>query len=257
MTQRIGLNMYSLRDFGTTASDLTETFKRLVDIGYRYVQISGLSKVTPAEITDALTRTGLKACATHIGWDQFMENTDAVINLHKQYGTNHSAIGSLPPEYRSSEGASRFIAEAENVIPQLTAAGLDFSYHNHNHEYVRFGDTTWIDMIHDAGAPLGLKFEIDTYWVVAGGADPAEYITRFSEAMSIVHVKDMVVTEEREQRFAPVGSGNLNWPRVFGAIRSAPIEYVIVEQDNHYTDDAFENVAASFRFLADNGFSPE
>ncbi|MFW5738261.1 MAG: sugar phosphate isomerase/epimerase family protein, partial [Spirochaetota bacterium] len=109
----------------------------------------------------------------------------------------------------------------------------------------------------EQGKALNIKFELDTYWVVAGGADPAEYIERFSEYMSIVHVKDMIVTGDREQRFAPVGSGNLNWRRVFDAIRSAPIEFVIVEQDAHYDDDPIENVAKSFSFLKENGFAVE
>ena len=257
MKARIGLNMYSLRELCGSLDDLRRTFDRVAAAGYRYVQISGIRDIEPGDIAGAMRASGLEACATHLGWDRFTDDLPAVIDLHRLYGTTHTAIGSLPKEYLSADGAARFVDEARPVLPELAAAGMDFSYHNHNHEYTHFGGKPWIDHLYEQGAPIGVKFEIDTYWVVAGGGDPAEYIERFAKAMSIVHVKDMAVTPDREQRFCPVGSGNLNWRRIFDAIRKAPIEFVIVEQDNHYGGDRIENVAASFRYLRDHGFAAE
>ena len=257
MKQKIGLNMYTLRDLCKSAAELNDTFGKVRESGYRYVQISGLSAVEPADIADAMKKNDLTACATHLSWDMFLDDLPGVVELHKLYGTSHSAIGGLPNEYRSKEGAERFVNEAKPVIPELEKAGLDFSYHNHNHEYVKIGDTTWLDAVHDASTDVGIKFEIDVYWVVAGGADPADYIEKYAKEMSIVHLKDMGITWEREQRMAPVGSGNLNWPRIFDAVRSAPIEFVIVEQDSHYEDDPVQNVVLSFQFLEKNGFAVE
>ena len=257
MNQKIGLNMYSLRELCKDTAALNDTFAKVRESGYRYVQISGLGSVEPSDIADALKKNGLKACATHISWDQFLNDLPGVIELHALYGTNHSAIGGLPDEYRSKAGAERFISEAKTVLPELAKAGLDFSYHNHNHEFVKIDDATWIDTVHNGAAGIGMKFELDVYWVVAGGADPAAYVEKFAQAMSIVHLKDMIVTWGREQRFSPVGSGNLNWPRIFDAVRAAPIEFVIVEQDAHYDDDPIENVAKSFAFLKKSGFSAE
>ena len=257
MTQKIGLNMYSLRDLCGDEASLNATFARLKNIGYQYVQISGIKDVEPDAIAKALKTNNLEACATHLGWDRFVAETDEIIELHLKYGTTHSAIGGLPDEYRSATGVKRFVDEAGTVLPKLYEAGLDFSYHNHNHEFAHYDGKTWIDLAFENGAGIGIKFEVDTYWVVAGGADPAEYISRFSNSMSILHVKDMIVTSDREQRFAPVGSGNLNWPRIFDVVRSAPIEFVIVEQDAHYDDDPLSNVEASFSFLKASGFSAE
>ena len=257
MEQKIGLNMYSLRELCGDANALNRTLDRVAAAGYRYVQVSGIRAVDPDDIASALHEAGLTACATHMSWDRFLNDVNGVIELHKRYGTNHAAVGSLPEEYRTADGVARFVNEAREVVSDLTAAGLDFSYHNHNHEFARSSGVTWIDRLWEYGAPVGIKFELDTYWVAAAGADPAVYVERFGEHMSICHVKDMVVTTDREQRFAPVGSGNLHWPRLFAAIRATPIEFVIVEQDAHYGEDEIENVAASFRFLTANGFSAE
>lgn len=257
MAQRIGLNMFTLRDLCGDESQLDRTFGAVREIGYRYVQISGIKNVEPEAIAAGLEKHGLSGCATHLGWDRFVEDTEGVVELHRLYGTTHSAIGGLPEEYRSLEGVDRFIEEAKTVLPKLADAGLDFSYHNHNHEFAHYAGRPWIDHLAERGAAVGIKFELDTYWVASGGADPAEYVRRFADSMSIVHVKDMTVTPDREQRFTPVGSGNLNWSRIFDAVRAAPIEFVIVEQDRHYDADPLENVAASFSFLREAGFSVE
>jgi sugar phosphate isomerase/epimerase len=257
VTQKIGLNLYSLRELCGDLSSLQRVLRTLRSIGYRYVQISGVAHISDDEVAGAMAETGMRCCGTHIGWEQFVNDTEGVIKLHRLFGTSHTAIGALPQEYWTWEGADRYVAEARDVLPALAAAGMDYSHHNHDHEFVRSDGTTWIDYVLQRAAPLGMKIEVDTYWVVAGGADPAAYIERYSDAMTIVHVKDMTVAGRRDQRFAPVGHGNLNWDRIFPAIRNAPIEYVIVEQDAHYDDDPIENVASSFRFLEKNGFAPE
>ena len=257
MNQRIGLNMFSLRELCGDLDSLKQTFESVANAGYKYVQISGIRGIEPADIKSAFEAAGLSACATHLSWDRFTDGVDEVIELHRLYGTTHTAIGSLPNDYRQADGVPRFLSEAESVLPRVADAGMDFSFHNHNHEFAQFDGSTWIDMLFEQGAGAGVKFEIDTYWVAAGGADPAAYIEKFADAMSIVHVKDMQVTTDREQRFAPVGSGNLNWDRIFPAIRNAPIEYVIVEQDAHYGGDPIANVTESFAFLRDKGFAAE
>ncbi len=247
--------MYTLRDICGDKTMLNNTLASVREIGYRYVQVSGIPNSDPETIAAAIRGNDLKACATHMAWDDFLKDTDAVVKLHELYGTNHSAIGSLPDEYRSGEGIIRFAEEAEQVLPKIERSGLDFSYHNHSHEFAHYNGRTWIDQVYERCSPLGMNFEIDTYWVAAGGADPAAYLERFSNSLSIVHVKDMMVTPSREQRYAPVGSGNLNWIRIFESIRSAQVDYVIVEQDAHYDDDPLRNVAASFNFLEQAGFS--
>ena len=257
MAQKIGLNMYTLRELCKTVAALNDTFAKVREAGYRYVQISGIGEVDPEDIAEGLRKNDLKACATHLGWDRFVEDLPEVVALHQLYGTDHSAIGGLPREYLSLDGIDRFTREAQVVIPELEKVGLDFSYHNHSHEFLRFDGRTWLDRVRDSTRDIGVKFEIDVYWVVAGGADPAEYVESFANEMSIIHMKDMIVAPNREQKMAPVGSGNLNWKRINQSVKSAPIEFVIVEQDSHYEDDPIDNVAASFSFLEKCGYSAE
>jgi sugar phosphate isomerase/epimerase len=100
-----------------------------------------------------------------------------------------------------------------------------------------------------------LKAEIDTYWITAGGGSPAAWIDRCAGREPLLHVKDMLITPEREVRMAEIGEGNLDWPTILRAARAGGVQWVLVEQDNCYDRDPFESLAISFRNLQAMGLS--
>ena len=109
---------------------------------------------------------------------------------------------------------------------------MDFSYHNHNHELARLDDgRTWLATLYETADPAILKAEIDTYWIQAGGGDPAEWIRQNAGREPLVHFKDMAIGPERKPVFAEIGEGNLNWPAIVGATRDSDIAWIVVEQD--------------------------
>ena len=65
----------------------------------------------------------------------------------------------------------------------------------------------------------------------------------------LLHVKDMTITASREQRFVPVGDGNLEWDKIFRTAERAGVEWYLVEQDTNYGADPFRMVERSCRFL--------
>jgi sugar phosphate isomerase/epimerase len=65
----------------------------------------------------------------------------------------------------------------------------------------------------------------------------------------------MCITPEREQRFAEIGEGNLNWPAIMQAAQESGVEWYLVEQDRSYERDPFESLAISYRNLKSWGFS--
>ena len=131
---------------------------------------------------------------------------------------------------------------------------MDFSYHNHNHELARYDGKVWLEMLYAQIPATMLKAEIDTYWITAGGGDPAQWIRKYPGRQPLVHLKDMCVTPEREQRMAPIGEGNLNWPSILKATEEVGSKYILVEQDNHYGVDPFESMAISYRNLKAMGY---
>jgi sugar phosphate isomerase/epimerase len=113
----------------------------------------------------------------------------------------------------------------------------------------RFEGKTWLAQLYDQASPDILKAEIDTYWIQAGGGDPAWWVERCAGREPLLHVKDMAVGPDREQRMAEIGEGNLNWPTILAAARAGGVEWVLVEQDTCYGRDPFESLEISYKNL--------
>jgi sugar phosphate isomerase/epimerase len=251
----VGAQLYTVRDFCKTLPDIVQTFEKVAKIGYTEVQISGFGPVDPAEVAKVVTDCGITVAATHMGWPRFLNELDAVIAEHKMWGCTHTAIGGLGGEYFSADGLKRFLDELPPVAEKLAAEGMDFSYHNHNHELARYGETTWLGALYAQADPAHLKAEIDTYWITAGGGDPAQWVDTCAGREPLLHLKDMKISSERVQQFAEIGEGNLNWRRILEAAEAGGVQHALVEQDDCYGRDPFESLAISYRNLKAMGLS--
>jgi len=248
-THVLGAQLYTVREHTRTIEDVRETLRKVADIGYTAIQISGFGPMDPKDVARAVQDAGLTVAATHMGWPRFLEELDAVIEEHKLWGCEHTAIGGLPGEYFSVDGLKRFLDELPPVAERLADEGMDFSYHNHHHELARYGEKTWLEMLYDQADPKHLKAEIDTHWIQRGGGDPAAWIRKCAGRQPLLHLKDMAITPEREPIFAEIGEGNLNWPAILEAAAESGVEWYLIEQDDCYGRSAFESLAISYRNL--------
>ena len=246
---QVAAQLYTVREFTQTSDGMRDALRKVAEIGYRAVQVSGFGRIDPQEVGRALDDFGLDCVSTHTSWDRFLNDLDAVVDEHKLWRCLHPAIGALPKEYHSLDGLERFAGELSPIAERLAREGMTFSYHNHSHELARYDGKTWLERLYETVDARHLKAEIDTYWIQAGGGDPAVWIRRYAGRQPLLHLKDMAVTPDREQRFAEIGEGNLNWPAIMAAAREAGVEWYLVEQDRSYERDPFESLAISYRNL--------
>ncbi len=250
----LAAQLYTIREYTQTPQDLATSLKRIRDIGYTAVQISGIGPIPDAEVKAMVDDLDLTICNTHVRpTEALWTDLDAVIAQHRLWGCRHVAIGSMPASFRQEgeAGFRRFAEEASRIGEELHRAGLTFSYHNHSFELVRFGRRTGLDIIFEESDPRYLQAEIDTYWVQHGGADPAAWIRRMAGRMPVVHLKDMVIVDG-EQAMAEIGEGNLNWPAILQACREAGVEWYAIEQDV-CRRDPFESLKISLDNLREMG----
>ncbi|MCE5276542.1 MAG: sugar phosphate isomerase/epimerase [Planctomycetaceae bacterium] len=254
ITGKAGVQLFTLREYTQNITDFAATMAKVRKIGYTAVQISAIGPIDPQEVAKAVEGEGLKVAATHIGWGEFLTDLPRVIEKHLLWKCPHPAIGGLPQEYFSAEGVKRFIAELTPVAAELARNGMDFSYHNHSHELIRYGPKTWLQELYDQAPGSVLKAEIDTYWIQHGGGDPTCWINHCAGREPVIHLKDMARGPDG-QLMAPIGEGNLNWPAILAAGEAGGVEYYLVEQDNCNGIDPFECVATSYRNLQKLGVS--
>ena len=251
----VGAQLYTVREFTRDLPGIAASLKKVADIGYTAVQISGFGPADPKEVAKLCEDNGLQVASTHRSWEAFLNDLDTEIEIHKLWKCDHPAIGGLPGEYHTPEGLKRFLDELAPIAEKLAAEGMDFSYHNHNHELVKFGGKTWLAMLYEQAPPEMLKAEIDTYWIQAGGGDPAAWVRMCAGREPLLHLKDFAMGPGREQRFAEIGEGNMNWPAIMEAAQEGGVEWYLVEQDRCYERDPFESLAISYRNLKAMGLS--
>lgn len=243
----IGAQLYTVRDFVKTPAEVKTAFARLQEIGYEAVQVSGVGPIEPAHLRDLADAHGLKIVATHIGYEQIVEDPQRVIAEHRLWGCRHVAIGGMPQAFRREEGFVRFAREASAAVRPLIDAGLTFSYHNHSFELERFGDRTGLEILYAESDPALFSAEIDTYWIQHGGGNPVTWLRRLRGRMPLVHFKDLAMVDGK-QAYAEVREGNLEWPEIIAACREGGVEWYLVEQDV-CRRDPFESLALSLRNL--------
>lgn len=245
-TKQIVAQLYTVRDFTKTPEDIKKTLHKVKAIGYDAVQVSGIGPIDPSHLKDLVDEAGVKIVVTHVPYNRMIDDFDALVKEHKLWNCDYVGLGSMPPKYRGSkEGFKTFAKEASKIAKRFTENGLRFVYHNHNFEFEKFDGVTGMEILLEETDPKFFDFEIDTYWVQAGGANPVEWIKKVDGRMNVIHLKDMGI-KEGKQVYAEIGEGNLNWPVIFKACEDISIKWYCVEQDI-CPGDPFDSLTISFR----------
>ena len=155
----------------------------------------------------------------HVGIGELEKNLSTVIEYYKAIGSPFVICPKWPPERCKTEADWAATGRSlGDMARNLNAAGLGFGYHNHDFEMAKYPGGAILDIMF-AHAGLGLQCELDTFWVQYAGDDPVARIRRFAGRLPLVHVKDMQAGSEK--RFAPVGTGIMDWKAILPAAEQA------------------------------------
>lgn len=254
----IGAQLYTVTKSCQTPEDLAETLKRVADMGYRSVQLSGVCEYDPAWMDEQLKKNGLVCALTHTAPSKILEDVDKVCRDHAAIGCKNIGIGMMP---RNESGLldeatyADFKAKFTEPMKRIRDNGFKFYYHNHHYEFARCADGRWLidHMIDDFSTDL-LNFTLDMYWVQFGGCDPVEWLYKLKGRLECIHLKDLAIVG-KEQRMAPIGAGNLNWEKILVAAEEVGTKHALVEQDKSYDDDPFDCLKKSLDYLRALGYN--
>lgn len=250
----IGAQLYTLRDYCKTLPDFAETLKRVADIGYRTVQVSGTCPYEPHWLKEQLEATGLRCVITHSDPGRIRTDAGRVAEEQAVFGCRYIGIGCMPGGLDHPEDYDRFAEGYQEAAGEIAARGALLMYHNHHMEFMKAPDgRLYIEKLAEAFAPGTLGFTLDTYWVQYGGGDPAQWLEKLSGRVPCIHLKDMACVR-KEPHMAPIGEGNLNFERIFAAAEAAGTRYMLVEQDSCYGEDPFDCLRRSYQYLRSCGF---
>ena len=246
----VGAQLYTVREFCKTAEDFAQTLKKVADIGYTTVQVSGTCDYDPAWLRDELKKNGLSCVITHVKNDRLVNDTAALAREHTVFGCEYVGLGSFNFEKEDDFACEKFPAIYTPVAEALKANGKYFMYHNHAREYIRKDGSLIFDRLIDAMPAELMGFTFDTYWAQVGGADPAQWLEKLSGRIPCIHLKDCAYGQE----MAVIGEGNINFDRVFAAAEKGGTRYMLVEQDYCNGEDPFDCLKRSYDYLVSRGF---
>ncbi len=243
---KIAVTLFNIKHTYTDREGFAEALKKIRDIGYEAVQVSGIKgDLQPEEVREELDNAGLYCCATHERMHHYVENFDEVVKKQRILGCDFTAAGHpgmyIEPEYRP--GLSTLLDE---VGRKLKEEGLIFGYHNHQVEFQKYDGKLLMEEIYMNTAPNHLSAELDLHWIQAGGASPAAWIRKLKDRIHVLHYKDFTIIG-KERTIAEIGEGNMDWEDILAASEESTARWYVVEQDRPFQDrDIFDSLKISY-----------
>lgn len=258
-----GLALYTVREDMET--DPKATLQNVADIGYQFVEAAGYKDrkfygMEPVEFKNYLNQIGLIPLSSHQA-TVTLENADEMIADVKAAGFEYFVVP-IPPmglfktdpatKKRGFTGGNANLAEILDILGEkCDKAGLKLLYHNHDFEFEKDADgIVPIEYLLENCNPAYVNFQIDLYWVSKVGVDPVAYFKKYPGRFKLWHVKDM----DLEGRFAPVGTGTIDFARILAQKNLSGMEYYYVEQDATFDLKPMDVIKISHDGLKKIGF---
>lgn len=246
---QIGAQFFTLREQCKTLDDFALTLKKVADIGYKTVQISGTCPYEAGWLREQLAVNDLKCVLTHIPVPRLVGETEQVIADHHVFDCPHIGLGWWA--FNETDTYEKFMNTFPAVAKTIREGGKYFMYHNHDQEFQRLEGKLILEKLAEEIPAEVMGFTLDTFWVQAGGGDPAQWVKKLAGRVPAIHLKDFAYG----RKMAVVGEGNINFDRVFSAAEESGTKFLLVEQDDCNGEDPIECLRRSYEYLKACGFN--
>jgi sugar phosphate isomerase/epimerase len=243
---KLGVQLYTVRD---QLKDLDTTLGAIKAAGFDEVET--LRPILP-QLPPLLKKHGLTAPSGHFDaalvldvaemWKKMVPagyTLDKAFDEAKAAGIQYFVVAYLGADDRKSlDDYKRHAAKMNEAARRCKAAGLQFAYHHHSFEFVKYGNETGWDVLKTQTDKDLVALEVDVFWLAAAGLDPAATIRELGPRVKLVHLKDRAagppeLDEGKVQKtaFKEVGAGAIDMPAVLRACKEVGVAHYFVEQD--------------------------
>jgi sugar phosphate isomerase/epimerase len=258
----IGLQLYTVRD--AMAKDPKGTLTKVANIGYSIVEGATYTGdelyygMKPNEFRDVLNHDGLRMLSSHYQLGGLtktaatpkgciMNDWQRAIDDAKIVGQQYMVCAWLPEDCRKSIDDYKRVAEIFNKTGETCKkSGIKFCYHNHNFEFPEIDGQVPYEVLLNNTDPELVHMEMDIYWVRKAGWDPLKLFKEHPGRFILWHVKDMDNTPQHS--FAAVGTGIIDFKKIFAHAKEAGMQHFFVEQDI-CPDGPFVDITKSYTYL--------
>ncbi len=247
---QIGAQLYTVREYCKTLDGFSNALRRVAEIGYKYVQVSGTCPFEAEWLSQQLKKNGLMCVLTHTPKERLLDETEQVIREHDVFGCQYIGLGYWAFDAERGMSLEQFMDSFPIAAKKLRDGNKYFMYHNHDQEFRKMDGKPILQYLAEQVPAEDMGFTVDTFWVQAGGGDPAQWLERLSGRVPCIHLKDFAYG----RKMAVLGEGNINFDRVFEKAEAAGTRFMLVEQDDCNGEDPFECLRRSYLYLKACGF---
>lgn len=231
----VGCELYPVRD--QVAKDFEGALRMVAAMGYKTVEMcspagyakSGFGALVdrkPKQIRASIRAAGLTCESCHYTFGELKDNLDERIGYAKHLGLKQMIVAS----FGLTEDAT--IAEWDRAAARLNLIGervrkahLQLGYHNHDREFAKVDGVFVYDRLMQGLDPNLVKMQFQTA-VVRLGFDAAPYFEKYPGRFLSMHLADW---SPATKQIVAVGSGVIDWKKLFSAARVAGVKNYFVE----------------------------
>ena len=261
--EKLGVQLYTVR---SKFKELDATLGAVKAAGF--AEVEALRAVV-ADLPPLLAKHGLTAPSGHFDAGLLLDvseaskkglppgyTLDSAIAQAKACGMQYFVLAYINADDRKSlDDYKRHADKMNEAGRRCKDAGLQFCYHHHSFEFVKYGAQTGWDVLLERLDKGLVAFELDVFWLSAAGLDPAATIRDLGSRVKLLHLKDRAAAgvELDESKvpataFKEVGSGALDFPAILKAAKAAGVAHYFVEQDQ-VPGDPIASIAQSVKYL--------
>ncbi len=231
----IGCQVYPVRD--ALAKDFEGTLRELAAIGYRtiemcsppsYAEFRPLAGLSAAQMRHTIEGAGLRCESCHYNFRELKENLDERMAFAQELGLKQLVLSSfgLPADATLAE-YKQAATELNRIGERTQKAGFQLGYHNHNNEFKELeGVLIYDELMRQFDAKLvKMQFQVA---VIGLGFEAATYLKKYPGRFLSLHLADYSTADKTA---VPVGSGVVDWKKLFAAAKTGGVKNYFVEMD--------------------------
>lgn len=255
---KVGINIYSLRYLAE--KDLPGTLRLIRELGFEEVEAGELYGRTPAEFAGMLAGAGLKATSYGASWGALKKDAARVGAEARALGARYVVCSTIPHSAKHLTLADAAAAgrELNKWGARLRGDGVTLCYHTHGTEFDRVGEGTVFDCLARECEARFVAFEMDIFWIVYGGEDPARMLEKHKGRFPLMHIKDikkgtrlgLTPADVEENDSVVLGTGLVDVRAALDAAGRCGVRHYYLEEE---AVDAVPQIRQSLRYLASLG----
>ena len=280
---KIGIQLFSIPRL--TEKDFAGTMRMLAEIGYREIEFfgpysfsapedrerwqgvapslgfsgSGFFGLTTKEVKKILDDNGLSAPSMHTGSASLNKAMDGLAEAAHILGAKYVVLPSAPTQ-PDLDAYKKLAEEFNRIGAEARKRDIRFAYHNHGNGLKAINGTIPFELIMEETDAEHVFFQMDIYWMTAGGVDVSGYLDKYPGRFRLMHLKDMA----KDVRFSGdggdpqqwmelfpylenVGGGVLDMEKILSHAKKSGVEHFIVERD--LAPNPEDDLRRSFTYL--------